>query len=70
MWQTFTRAIESHKIGTFVGFFCPKLKMYELKIYKLFVMTMKMTMTMKKDAKLDEELTCCFKIDMRTFAEF
>ena len=36
MWQTFTRALESHKIGTFVGFFCPKLKMYELKIYRLF----------------------------------
>ena len=27
-------------------------------------------MTMKKDAKLEEELTCHFKIDMRTFMSF
>ena len=27
-------------------------------------------MTMKKDAKLEEELTCCVKIYMRTFMNF
>ena len=27
-------------------------------------------MTMKKDAKLDEELTCHFKIEMRTLMNF
>ena len=27
-------------------------------------------MTMKKDAKLEEELTCRFKIDMRTLMNF
>ena len=27
-------------------------------------------MAMKKDAKLEEELTCCSKIDMRTLANF
>ena len=27
-------------------------------------------MTMKNDAKLEEELTCCFKIDMRTLMNF
>ena len=27
-------------------------------------------MTMKKDAKLEEELTSCFKIDMKTLMNF
>ena len=27
-------------------------------------------MTMKKDARSKEELTCCFKIDMRTLMNF
>ena len=31
--QIFTRALESLKIGTLMGFFGPKLKMHELKIY-------------------------------------
>ena len=39
--------------------------MYELKLTgELFVMTM------KNDAKLDEELTCRFKIDVRTLINF
>ena len=25
---------------------------------------------MKNDAKIEEELTCCFKIDMRNFTNF
>ena len=33
-WQVFTRALESLKIGTLIGFFCPKLQIYELKIYR------------------------------------
>ena len=33
IWEIFTRALESLKIGTLMGFFCPKLKMHELKIY-------------------------------------
>ena len=27
-------------------------------------------MTMKKNAKFEEELTCCFKIDMRNLTNF
>ena len=27
-------------------------------------------MTMKNDTKIEEELTCCFKIDMRNFTNF
>ena len=33
-WQIFTRAPENLKIGTLVASFCPKLKMYELNIYR------------------------------------
>ena len=32
--KSFTRALESLKIGTLMAFFCLKLKMYEFKIYK------------------------------------
>ena len=34
IWQIFTRALESVKIGTLMGSFCPKQKMYDLKIYR------------------------------------
>ena len=33
IWQIFIRALASLKIGTLMGFFCSKLKMYELKTY-------------------------------------
>ena len=32
-WQILTRALEDLKIGTFMGSFCAKMKIYELKIY-------------------------------------
>ena len=32
--ENFTRALKSVKIGTLIGSFCPKQKMYELKIYR------------------------------------
>ena len=35
IWQIFTKALESVKIGTLMGSFCPKQKMYELKIYRV-----------------------------------
>ena len=34
IWQIFTTALGSLKIRTLIGFFCPKLKMHELKIYR------------------------------------
>ena len=34
IWQSFTRALESLKIGTWMGSFYPKQKMHELKIYR------------------------------------
>ena len=45
--------------------FCLKLKMYELKIYRRVYV-----MTMKNDAKIEEELTCQFKIDLRNLTRF
>ena len=33
-FQIFNRTFESVKIGTFMGSFCPKQKMHELKIYR------------------------------------
>ena len=33
IWQIFTRALESLKIGTLMTYFCLKLRMYELKFY-------------------------------------
>ena len=34
IWQIFTRALKNLKIGAFMGSFCTKYKMYELKIYR------------------------------------
>ena len=34
IWQIFTRALESVKIGTLMGSFRPKKKRYDLKIYR------------------------------------
>ena len=46
--KNLARALESLKIGTLMGFFCPKLNIYELKITgELCVMTM------KNDAKIE-----------------
>ena len=55
----FPRELESLKIWTLMGSFYPKQNMYELKNFKLCIMTM------KNDAKLEEELTCCSKIDSK-----
>ena len=33
IWQIFTRALESVKVGTLMGSFCSKWKRYDLKIY-------------------------------------
>ena len=39
--------------------------MYQLKIYRRVCVT-----TIKNDAKIEEELTCQFKIDMRNLTNF
>ena len=58
------RPLKSQKCD-FVTSFCPRLKMCELKIYREVCV-----MTMKNDAKIEEELTCQFKIDMRCLTNF
>ena len=37
IWQIFIRALESVKVGTFMGFFCLKEKMHKLKIYRAVI---------------------------------
>ena len=54
---------ESLKIGTFVGSFYPKQKMYEF-TGDLCVMTI------KNDGRFEQELTCQFNIDMRNLTNF
>ena len=53
---------ESLKLGTFIGSFYPKQKIHELIIYRELCV-----MTMKNDAKFEEELTCLFKTDLTNF---
>ena len=55
----------SLKIGTLMGSFYPKQKMYELKTYRRVCV-----MAMKNDAQFEEELTCQFKSDMRNLTNF
>ena len=61
IWKIFIRALKSVKIGTFMGSFCPKQKMHELKMYRRV-----MCNDTKNDEKSEEELTCRFKIDRRS----
>ena len=56
---------KASKFGLWWDSFIQSRKSMILKLSgELFVMTM------KKDPKLEEELTCCFKIDMRTLMNF
>ena len=52
IWQIFTRALKSLEIRTLMGLFCPKLKICELKFTG--------ELTMKHDAKLEEEFQRIF----------
>ena len=61
----YQRMFENLKIETLMESFYPKQKMYVLKIYRGVCV-----MTMKNDAKFDEESTCQFKIDMRNLTNF
>ena len=62
--QIFTRVLKSLNTGTVMGSFNPKQKKYELKTYRGGIV-----MTMKNDAKFEEELTCGLKIN-EEFDEF
>ena len=53
---------ESLKLGTFMGSFYPKKNMYEFKIYREVLLH-----DNEEWWKIEEELTCQFKIDMRNW---
>ena len=57
--------VSSLKNRTLIWFFCPKLRMYEFKIYRVVICH-----DYEKITKLEEELTCRFKIDKRTLMNF
>ena len=54
---------ESLKIGTFVGSFYPKQKMYEFKFFRG-------VMTINNNPKFEENLTYQFKTDLRNLTNF
>ena len=61
IWQIFTKALESVKIGTFVQ----SRKGMTLKLTEELCV-----MTMKNNAKFEEEFTFHFKTDMRNLTNF
>ena len=69
IWQIFTRALESVKIGTLIshqiGTFVPSRKGMTLKFTEELCV-----MTMTNNAKFEEELTFHFKTDMRNLTNF
>ena len=65
MWQIFTRALESLKIGTLMGSYIESRKCMSLKFTEELCV-----MTVRNDAKFEEELICRFKIDMRNLTNF
>ena len=65
IWQIFTKALESFKIGTLMDPFVQSRKCMSLKFTEELCV-----MTMKNNAKFKEELTCHFKTDMRNLTNF
>ena len=65
MWQIFTRALVSVKIGTLMDLFVQSRKGVTLNVTEELNV-----MKMNKNTKIEEELTCCFKIDMRNVTNF
>ena len=59
IWQIFTRALEVSKLELWRAPFAQSRKCMSLKFTEELCV-----MTMKNDAKFEEELTCRFKIDM------
>ena len=66
IWQIFTRAHSKvWKVGLLLGPFIQNRKCISLKFTEELCV-----MTMKNDAKFEEELTCQFKIDIRNLINF
>ena len=58
------QAVESLKICTLMGFFCPKHIKFQIEKYK------RMSDALKRDAKFEEKLTLGFKNDMSNLTNF
>ena len=65
MWQIFTRALVSVKIETLMDLFVQSRKGVTLNFTEELNV-----MKMNNNTKIEEELTCCFKIDMRNVTNF
>ena len=65
IWQIFTRALKVSKLELWWDPFVQSRKGMTLKFTEELCV-----MTMKNDTKIEEELTCRFKIDMRNFTNF
>ena len=65
MWQIFTRVLVSVKIGTLMDLFVQSRKGVTLNVTKELNV-----MKMNNNTKIEEELTCRFKIDMRNVTNF
>ena len=65
MWQIFTRVLVSVKIGTLMDLFVQSRKGVTLNVTKELNF-----MKMNNNTKIEEELTCRFKIDMRNVTNF
>ena len=72
MWQIFTRALESVKIGTLMDPFVQSRKGVTFSTCeKVWNFTEELNvMKMNNNTKIEQELTCRFKIDMRNFTNF
>ena len=66
IWHIFIRTIEKCQNWYFHGILFPDVEMHELKLY-IGVMC---NDTDENDEKSEEELTCCFKIDIRNLRYF
>ena len=65
MWQIFTRALESVKIGTLMDPFVQSRKGVTLNFTEELCV-----MKMNNDTKTEQVMTCRFKIDMKSFTNF
>ena len=65
MWQIFTRALVSVKIGTLMDLFVQSRKGVTLNVTEELNV-----MKMNNNTKIEEKLTCRFKIDMRNVTNF
>ena len=65
IWLIFMQTVESLKICTLIGSFCPKHMKIEMKKYRRVSL-----MTLKSDAKFGEKLSLGSKNDMRNLVNF